>query len=176
MHTLAPIALVLLIPACAKPPAAPVEPAKASPTVEEPRAPIRTDRDAYVMKDGRLTIVATFTAPRTAYITHCNDQQPMGLQRFVGGNWVSAWVGAMNACFSAPIALQPGQERTAQLTIQTGAGAVTHPLETGLYRVAFFGVLASYDPRTPPTDELALEERVSAPFRIEVLPPVGVTP
>ncbi|HVE70865.1 MAG TPA: hypothetical protein VNI54_05810 [Thermoanaerobaculia bacterium] len=168
------IALVLIAAACAQPPA----PAPVETKVEGPRAPIRTDRESYAMRDVRLTIVATYTAPRAAYITNCNGAQPMGLQRFVNGQWVNAWVAALNGCFSEPIALQPGGQHTATLTILPGAGAITHPLETGLYRVAWYGVLASYDPRKPPhTDELPLEDRVSAPFRIEVTQqPAATTP
>ena len=151
---------LLIAAACTKAP----EPAA-------PRAPISTDRNAYVMRDGTLTIIATFTAPRTAYITNCNGAQPMGLQRLVSGQWVNAWVAELNGCFSAPIALQRGQQHTAPLRIAPGAGAITHAIESGTYRVAWYGVLASYEPRTPPTNELPLEERVSAPFRIDVHAP-----
>jgi hypothetical protein len=109
-------------------------------------------------------------------LTNCNGAQPMGLQRLVGNDWVNAWVAALNACFSAPIEVPPGGRHSATLTIRPGAGAVTYPrgqesIESGTYRVAWFGVLRSYDPNKRPEDELPLEQRVSAPFTIDVQPP-----
>jgi Carboxypeptidase regulatory-like domain len=167
-------ALTLLLFACVNPPARVEEPVRSEPPV---RGPIATDRSAYTLRNGELTIVSTFTAPRTAYLTHCNGAQPLGLQRSVNGKWVNAWVAAINGCFSAPIELKPGQQHTATVTIRPGGGAVTYPFESGTYRVAWFGVLASYEPRKlPHNDELPLEQRVSAPFRIDVQPPLASTP
>jgi hypothetical protein len=165
------LATLMLLAACANPQPEPV-------AVEAVRAPIATDRSAYIMRNGELTIAATFTAPpdRSVYLTHCNGAQPMGLQRLVGNDWVNAWLAALNACFSAPIEVPPGGHHAAPLTIRPGAGAVTYPpgqetIESGTYRVAWYGVLRSYDPKKRPfDDELPLEQRVSAPFTIDVQP------
>lgn len=175
--------LLLLLAGCANQPAA-AEPERTVTAPAPPPAPIRTDRSAYTMQDGRLTIVATFTAPRdtAAYITHCNGAQPMGLQRLVGHDWIDAWVATLNACFSEPIEVRPGRTHTATLGLAPGAGAVTYPrgresIESGTYRVAWYGVLRSYDPKKPPFgDPLPQELRVSAPFTIEVPPAVASTP
>lgn len=171
---------LLWLAACANQPAA----EQTVTTPPAPAAPIRTDRSAYTMRDGKVTIVATFTAPRDhpAYLTHCNGAQPMGLQRLVGVDWINAWSAALNACFSAPIEVRPGGTRTAALAIAPGAGAVTYPrgretIESGTYRVVWYGVLRSYDPKKPPFgDELPQELRVSAPFTIEVPPATASTP
>jgi hypothetical protein len=164
-------ALMLLLAACAKAPA-PVETRKATPLPAPSRAPIATDRASYVMQDGELSVVSTLTAPAgvTAHVTNCNGAQPMGLQRLVAGQWVNAWVAALNGCFSAPIVVRPGEQRTATLLVRRGAGAVVHPIASGTYRVVWFGVLRSYEARRakPFDDELPLEQRVSAPFTIEV--------
>ncbi len=141
--------------ACAKTPERPVAP-------RAPSAPIRAERDAYVMRNTTLTITHTFTAPREAHITNCNGAQPMGLQRDAGGTWENAFVATINGCASAPIVLQPGQQRTAQLFIAPNAGAFLHPMQTGTYRVVWFGVLGSAG------DELPIEARASAPITIAV--------
>jgi hypothetical protein len=147
--------VAMLVVACTPEPSAPSAPSR-------PSAPIRTDRDSYVMRNATLTITHTFTAPREAHITNCNGAQPMGLQRNVEGQWVNAFVAAINGCASAPVVLQPGQQRTAQLFMAPGAGAVVHPMATGAYRVVWFGVVGSDG------NELPIDERVSAPITIAV--------
>lgn len=170
-------ALALALAACTNqsPPAPPP-----SATGEVVAAPIVTDRNAYIMRNGELTITATFTAPADGpvYLTNCNGAQPMGLQRLVGNDWVNSWVAALNGCFSAPIEVPPGGRHSATLTLRPGAGAVTYPrgqesIESGNYRVVWFGVLRSYDPKKRPSDddELPLEQRVSGPFMIDVQRP-----
>jgi hypothetical protein len=150
------IVLALTLAACANPrPAAP-------PPVPAP-APITTDRNAYAMRD-ELTIVGTFTAPVTAYITHCNGAQPMGLQRQVNGVWTNAWVAELNGCASAPIEVPAGKQHTAPLRLTRH-----RPIESGTYRVIWYGVRSA-------TGELPEEQRVSAPVTIEVQPPPASTP
>lgn len=127
------------------------------------RAPIATDRTAYVMRDS-VTIVATFTAPVHAFIDHCNGAQPMGLQRQVNGTWTNAWVAELNGCASAPIEVPAGRQHTAPLTVTRH-----RPIESGTYRVVWFGVRSA-------AGELPEEQRVSAPIAIEVQPPPATTP
>jgi hypothetical protein len=155
--------------------------ATAETTSAEPPAPIRTDRSAYVLTNGsqglEATIVATLRAPtdQTLYILNCNGQSGVTLQRRNGETWEYAWVIAMNACMSAPIVVPPGGEHTGQIYLHERAGAVVEPkgarmLESGTYRVVWTGVLTAFDPKAPGFGgpELPLEQRVSAPFTLEV--------
>jgi len=175
------LVLLLVLAACTRdvetPPVAPA-PAKA-PAV--PDAPIRTDRSSYVLTNGpqgpEATLVATLRAPagQTLYILNCNGASGLTMQRKKGDEWVWGWVVGMNACMSAPIVVPPGGEHTARLYLHERAGAVPEPvggkLESGTYRVVWTGVLTSFDPnREGFGAELPLEQRVSAPFTIQVPP------
>jgi hypothetical protein len=147
-----------------------------------PAAPIRTDRSSYVLTNGpqgpEATIVATLRAPadRTLYILNCNGASGLTLQRRSGEAWVYSWVIGMNACMSPPIVVPPGGEHTGRIYLHERAGAVPEPaggrLVSGTYRVVWTGVVTSFDPNAPGNGpELPLEERVSAPFTIEVPAP-----
>lgn len=144
-----------------------------------PAAPIRTDRSSYALTNGsqgpEATIVATLRAPadRTLYILNCNGASGLTMQRKSGEAWVYSWVVAMNACMSPPIVVPPGGEHTGRLYLHDRAGAVPDPaggrLVSGTYRVVWTGVLTSFDPNARGYgSELPMEERVSAPFTIQV--------
>jgi hypothetical protein len=120
------------------------------------------------------TILATFTAPpdRAVFLTNCNGAVPIGLQRRVGERWVNAWVAEINGCMSAPIAVPPGTQHTTKMTVVSRSfepRSAGQRIEPGTYRVVWFGALSSFDPGARPHgEELPLEERVSAPIRIDV--------
>jgi hypothetical protein len=150
-------------------------------TPQVPAAPIRTDRSSYVLTNAsqgpEATIVATLRAPadRTLYILNCNGASGLTLQRKAGEEWVYSWVIGMNACASPPIVVPPGGEHTSRLYLHERAGAVADPvggrLVSGTYRVAWTGVLTSFDPNAGGYGpELPLEQRVSAPITIQVPP------
>jgi hypothetical protein len=150
------------------------------PPVQEPQveAPIRTDQKQYVFREGpsglETTIVATLNAPadQILYIMNCNGAISTGLQRKVGEEWVDAWIPPINGCLSPPLEIPPGGEMTQKLTIRPGH--LMYPpngqqLESGTYRVAWHNVFTSYDSDGPPFgDRLPLEQRVSAPFSIDL--------
>lgn len=150
------------------------------PKPDAPQAPIRTDRPWYVLTEGprvpEATIIATLTAPadQTLYILNCNGASSATLQRRVNDEWVFAWVVAMNACLSPPIIVPPGEEHTASIYVHEHSGGVLQPrgarmIESGTYRVAWTGVLTSFEADEGGFGpELPLEQRVSAPFTIEV--------
>jgi len=146
-------------------------------------APVRTDRTRYVLQDGpqglETTIVATLKAPsdQILYLVNCNGAITTGLQRLVGNEWVNAWIPPINGCLSPAIEIPPGGETTQKMVVRPGP--VVYPpngnqLESGTYRAAWFNILTSFDPNARPFgEELPLEQRVSAPFTIEV--PVAAT-
>jgi len=138
-------------------------------------APIVTDRERYELQPGPFgyegTIVASFTAPKdtTAYIVHCNGAISWGLQRLVEGRWDNAWVAVTNACLSPPIVVPGNGAYTDTLTIVSSGdqGAI----EPGMYRVAWFNILTSFDPEARPFgEELPIERRVSKPIAIDLAP------
>lgn len=180
------LVLLLVLAACARDvettPVGTTAPATASAPVNTPvvpEAPIRTDRSSYVLTSGpqgpESTIVATLRAPadRTLYILNCNGASGLTMQRKRGEEWVYSWVVSMAACMSPPIVVPPGGEHTARLYLHDRAGAVPEPvggkLVSGTYRVVWTGVLTSFDPNKEGFGpELPMEERVSAPFTIQV--------
>jgi len=142
-------------------------------------APLRTDRDRYVLRPGDIgpeaVIVATFTNPTDAplYIVNCNGAIGWGLQRLVG-EWVEDWIVAMNACLSEPLVVAAGGSRTDTLYFRPDgggsppSGVSRDPVEEGTYRVVLYGVLTSFDPDARPMGkEVPVEQRVSQPFTIE---------
>lgn len=154
---------LLLAAACAKESSAP--PPSRPPV--EPAPGVRTDRSAYTFINGpqgpELRIIATLRAPahRSVRIDNCNGVSPKGLQRRIGETWIDAWAAALNACASAPIVLTPNGEYTELIFVHARSGGVIDPrgaelIEPGTYRVVWFGA------------DGPLEERVSAPFTIEV--------
>lgn len=180
------LAIVAALMACTQadsppPPAARVE--QPSPPVV--RMPVETDASRYVLREGpfapETTIVTTFTAPadRAVYLMNCNGIWPMVLQRQVGNTWTDVWPVTMAVCLSPPVVIPAGQRRSAPLTVTSGADAVVSSrrteikIERGMYRVVWHGVRTSYDPNATPQygEELPLEQRVSAPFHLEVAPP-----
>jgi hypothetical protein len=152
----------------------------APPSPAPPDAPIRTDRASYALTAGpqglEATIVATLRAPadRPIYLLNCNGATGANLQRQTSEGWVYAWVIAMNACLSPPIVVPPGGERTTRIYVHENSGAVLDPADSrmivsGTYRVVWTGVLTSFDPNAKGFgEELPLEQRVSAPFHIDV--------
>ena len=150
-------------------------------------AAVRTDRSAYVLTNGprgpEATIVATLHAPadRAVHLLNCNGATPVSLQRQVGDGWVYAWAVMMNACLSPPIVVPPGGEHTASVYLHEHSGGVSYPqgarmIESGTYRVVWTGALLSFDPDARGFGpELPLEQRVSAPFTIEVPPLTELT-
>ena len=145
----------------------------------EPPAAIRTDAVRYVLRPATVgdtaAIVATFTAPAdtTASILHCNGAIGWGLQRRTDKGWENAWVAETNGCFSPPIVVAAGGERTERLVLVSRvldpprSGPVRSDVPPGTYRVVWFGVLGGFDPERPPYGpELALKRRVSGPITI----------
>ena len=176
-------ALMLVLAACrpetrTAETSASIDPAIPAATPPHTDAPVRTDRSVYVLGDkpaAKTTIETALRAPadQTLYIMNCNGATGVALQRKVGEEWVSAWAVAMAACLSPPIVVPPGKEHTATIELHESAANVVYPaggmLESGTYRVVWSGVLTSFDPDVRGFGpELPLEERVSAPFRIDV--------
>ncbi len=69
--------------------------------------------------------------------------------------------------------MPPGGEHTARLYLHERAGAVPEPaggrLVSGTYRVVWTGVLTAFDSNKEGYGpELPMEQRVSAPFTIQV--------
>jgi hypothetical protein len=181
------LVLVLLLTACTRPvetaaveTAAPAKvPAPVNTPPPPPAAAIRTDRTSYVLTNGpqgpEATIVATLRAPadQTLYILNCNGASGLTLQRRKGEEWVYSWIVGMNACMSAPIVLPPGGEHTGRIFLHERGGEVPAPvggkLESGTYRVVWTGVLNTFDANKEGWGtEAPLEQRVSAPFTIQV--------
>jgi hypothetical protein len=143
-----------------------------------PAAPIRTNRSSYVVTGSQgpeSTIVATLRAPadQTLYILNCNGASGLTMQRRSGDEWVWSWVVGMAACMSPPIVVPPGGEHTGRLYLHERAGAVPEPvggrLVSGTYRMVWTGVLTAFDSNTEGYGpELPMEQRVSAPFTIQV--------
>lgn len=149
----------------------------------ESTAAIRTDRDRYVLTSNpyghEARIIATFTAPKdtTVHLVHCNGAIPWGLQRETDGAWSDVWVTTMNSCFSTPKVVAAGASHVETLTvisrtdIPPGPGPVQHEIPPGTYRVVWYQVLTSYDPRSwQNAPLLSLERRVSGPITIERAP------
>ena len=151
MRAAARVALLAGLIACAKP-----EPPAPAPLIH---APVRTDRPRYELRDGphgpETTIVATFTAPadRPAYLANCNGAITLGLQRPERGTWVDAWIAEINGCASTPIVISAGSSYTSPMT--------PYRIPAGTYRAVFFNMHQASG------EELPLEQRVSAPFRID---------
>lgn len=148
---------------------------------------VRTDREKYEMRDGpfgpEAAIVTTFRAPRerNVWVVNCNGAINVGLQRLDGSRWVDAWAPEMNACFSTSIELAAGEERTYAITIVSRADApdpsqrTEQRIESGTYRVVWYGVLTSFDREAfKEGKELPVEQRVSAPITI-VAPAVSIS-
>lgn len=147
-----------------------------------PPAPIRTDRDRYLLRPGRFghetTIVVRFTAPRdtTVHILHCNGAISWGLQRLEEGRWANAWVATTNGCLSAPLVVPAGGVYADTLSAVSRTdvprpGPIQEEIQPGTYRVVLYQVLTSFDPWARPMgDELSLERRVSGPITIERAP------
>ena len=134
-------------------------------------APIATDRERYVFRDGpygpEVTIVTRFTAPRDGdvFIVNCNGAMTTGLQRFEQGKWVNVWVAETNGCLSAPIVVRAGQERTETMTV---ISRPHQPVAPGAYRVVWHNVLTSFDRDARPFgSDLPVEHRASAPVVLE---------
>jgi hypothetical protein len=178
------ILVVLVLAACVRDAETPIvekrAPASVPASVKTPPVPpaaIRTDRSSYVLansaKGPEAMIVATLRAPadKPLYILNCNGASGLTLQRKDGEEWVYAWLVSMSACMSPPIVVPPGGEHTARLLVHQHAGAVTHreALRSGTYRMVWTGVLSSFDSNKEGYGpEAPLEQRVSAPFTIEV--------
>ena len=154
--------IVLAVVACTKAPEA---------VVEEPRAPVTVGQSRYVLDEGpygpETTIVTTITAKdTTVFLENCNGAFPVGLQRLDGSNWVDAWAAEMNACLSPSIAVAPGESRTTTMTVASGVDAAVDSRRTptkvgaGTYRAVWYAA-----------KDAPLEQRVSAPFVIEVATP-----
>ncbi len=164
----------------------PAPPAKSAPAPSVPPAPIRTDRPSYVLTNGprgpEAIITATLRAPagQALYIINCNGQSSVTLQQKIGEAWEYALIVASAACLSAPIVVPPGGEHTASIHLHADAGSVPGPrrgrLESGTYRVIWTGVLTSFDANKRGFGpELPEQQRVSAPFTIEVPPAAELT-
>jgi hypothetical protein len=179
----AAVALLVLFackPAETPPPAQPAETTTPpSPAPPAQNFAVSTDRNSYQMIEGpygpEVTITTTIRAPRDkrVYITNCNGAIGTGLQRLVGGKWEYAWAQEMNACLSAPIIIEPGQEKTTTILAASGEHAAVDArrnssrIEGGTYRVGWHGLYTSWDlNKRPWGEELPLEQRVSAPFTI----------
>lgn len=181
------LVLTLLVACTGRVETPPVEkappPAKA---VAAPAAPIRTDRSSYVLTNGprgpEAIITAMLRAPadQALYIINCNGQSSVTLQQKVGDAWEYALIVASAACLSPPIVVPPGGEHTASIHLHADPGSVPGPrrgrLESGTYRVIWTGVLTSFDANKRGFGpELPEEQRVSAPFTIEVPPAAQLT-
>jgi hypothetical protein len=188
----AAIAVAVVLLACTQretrtvspPPRPQVTTPAASPSPPVIQGPVRTDRSSYTFHEGpngpETTIVTTLMAPadRPLYLDNCNGTSPIGLQRLVGDQWVNAWVIGMNACYSEPIVLPAGKSRTGIITARwSGDAERALPasewiVEAGTYRAVWYAVLSGVDRSVRPWkgENLPLEQRASAPFRIEAPP------
>ena len=142
-------------------------------------APIQTDAAAYQLEAGpsgyATGIGFVFTNPRQApvYVVNCGGNAPPGLEKFVDGQWISAWSAIVPLCLSPPIVIAAGQVYHGHLQLFAGypANNVYPKFDTpqipGEYRLVWYGVLTSYDDRVYPFGEpLPLEQRVSDPFTL----------
>ncbi len=157
-------------------PAAPNDHDASTPKPES--AGLTTDHDRYRFVDGpygdELTIPSTLTAPagQPLYLVNCNGQISTGLQSESDGVWTDAWVGLINQCLSDPIVIQPGESHHYDVLIRRGSGGMTGGAgelpPPGTYRVAWHGVLSSFNAQRYPFGEPVPEElRTAKPIVIE---------
>lgn len=166
--------LLLLLVGCNERVATPSRPVSPPAPAPAAAAPVTVDRTHYVMRPGpygpETTIVTTFRAPddRSAYVVNCNGALSLGLQRQEGGQWVNAWIAEINGCMSPPIVVPPRGTHVATMT--PSSRKETFTLTSGTYRAVWHNVLASFDARGSgaPGPDLPIEQRVSAPFTIDV--------
>jgi hypothetical protein len=179
----AAIALAVVLVGCTKPETRVVSPPPRASVPKPPaiQAPVRTDRSSYQFHAGpsgpEATIVTTFTAPpdKPVYLENCNGTSPVGLQRLVGDQWVNAWAVEMSACYSEPIVIPAGKSHTRTVIVAgrddaaVASRGMERAVEPGTYRAVWHGVLGSFDRDKQPrnSENLPLEQRVSAPFTIE---------
>ena len=142
-------------------------------------AAIVTDASRYAFHAGQFgreaRIIATFTAPpeTAVYILHCNGAIGWGLQRLDGDRWTDAWAAMTNGCLSPPKEVPGGTAHVETLTVVSrpdlaAPGSIREVVPPGTYRVVWYQVLTSFDPRARPFGpELPLERRVSGPVVIE---------
>lgn len=144
---------------------------------------IWTDRPEYIVRstqDGWQTeIPYTFTnlTGATAYLSNCNGGISLQLDRWQGGEWVTAWSPILPLCLSVPIPIEAGGTYRDTVHFIAGyAGSDVYPqlgvdsLE-GTYRIVWLGLLRHYGPDGGSAGaEVPLRYRTSNLFRLRVRP------
>ncbi len=122
----------------------------------------------------RLKINVTFInrTGETAWIAACHSPDPPVLDKLVGNDWVLAFESIVPACLGPPTVIAAESQFAMLWTIDAGLpGSNIHPqFKVGDYRGTYrlrWGILGDYDENSGSGTLLPLNERISAPFRIE---------
>ena len=138
----------------------------------------RTDSQSYTLRPNEMGYSALINVEfgnRTAdtvYFMNCNGVTGVSFEKLVDSTWRSAWIPAMNACMSEPIAVAPGSTRTfpthafAARSDRVEAGEFSIDDAPGTYRIVWPHTVTSYRSSPPFGDSLPLSQRVSNKFTL----------
>jgi hypothetical protein len=142
-------------------------------------APIRTDKDVYVLTShnrgwhGEIRYSYANRTGRTVSLLNCRGVYRVRLEKWQDGGWVLAYDMILQACLSPPIHIPPGASHEGRLVIDVGArGSNNYPkLEIdeidGQYRLVIDDAFWNYNHDGPAWgDKLPLAERSSGAFQI----------
>lgn len=153
------------------------------PLERDANATFQTDSLSYGMVrtaqeyQGRVEMQYTNRRRDTVYVANCGGATAVKLERFVAGQWRTAYEPPVFNCFSQPIVITPGATR--RFTLLIGAGVPGGTVEPrwpytdvdGTYRVVWGQFLSSYrEDRQPRGDALPLDQRISNRFRVMLSP------
>ncbi len=111
-----------------------------------------TDSERYVFRPGdfgpELTITSRFQAPddTSVDLANCNGASSWRLQKLEANGWVEAWLPAVDACRSVPVAISRNGSRPGSHLVRRGAGSALQPgtdgreLADGTYRLVWEGL------------------------------------
>ena len=127
---------------------------------------------------GRIPYSFTNRTGSTVYVPNCLGAFDVSLETLEAGGWVYVWSGAIPACRSPPIVIEPDEVYETTLNVggcTSGGNCSPHlnlsRITSAPVRIVWGTGLSSYDrDRYPPGELIPLEERVSNSFRLEVLP------
>lgn len=144
-------------------------------------APIRTDRDVYQVRKTQhsyeLTMELAYVNPTSGpvYIPTCHTPHPPALQKWVGGEWVTAYSPVVLECLGPPVVIGRGETYRYTYRVEASHRPNTFPRfevaeVPGTYRLVWH-ILGTWEPSGPQPglgEELPLEQRVSDSFRLEL--------
>jgi hypothetical protein len=138
----------------------------------------QTDSLSYTLSDNggytaKIGVELTNTTSATIYLANCHGQSALRLEKFVNGEWKSAWTAIIPSCASYPVKLVPNATYEPQVLFSAGLPGTNvypqfnvHPID-GIYRFAWTSGPALTVVETFFTENLLpLSQRVSNRFAL----------